>query len=182
MADMTIQTHQIPLADALKAMPMETPATSSLQMVMAALPNASGRFGKTHHRKWPRYAMACGLSTLLFITIFFNARQASQKNEASPTPQLEHLMQQSAQLENILLSTRRTLSSDANIENWQIEIDQQLQHIDQRLSENVPNSEQQTALWQARIDALKNANLLGVKQNLHAAEGNYLQVALVETY
>jgi hypothetical protein len=181
MADMTMQTHYIPLADALKAMPMETPAASSLQTVMAALPNTSGAFEKTYHRKWPRYAMVCGLSTLLFSAMFFNARQTAN-TAASPAPQLEHLMQQSAQLENLLLSTRSAVSSDANIENWQIEFDRQLQYIDQRLSQNTSNSKEQAALWQARIDVMRDANLLSIKQGLRAAEGKHLQVALVEAY
>jgi hypothetical protein len=186
MADMTTHKPYIPLAEALKAMPLETPAATSWQTVMAALPSASGipkeKIEKKEQTTWPRYAMACGLSMLLFTAIFFNAKQQTTNSAVEPDIQLENLMQQSAQLENLLLSTRSNISTDANTENWQIELDQQLQHIDQRLSQNLENGKEQADLWQARIDVLRDANLLSVKQHLHAAEGNSLQVAFVETY
>jgi hypothetical protein len=182
MADMTMHTHHIPLAQALKAMPMETPAASSWQMVMMALPNASSSVKKTQHKTWPRYAFACSLSALLLTAIFFNAKQAATNSAVTPDPPLENLIQQSAQLENLLLSTRSAIIIDANTENWQIELDQQLQQIDQRLSQNVAGGKEQADLWQARINVLRNASLLSMKQRFHAAQGSNLQVALVETY
>jgi hypothetical protein len=180
MADISTQRNGLRVSEALNLLPLETPDASTWPIIASQIHALKPPSRTERPRRWQFFASAACLCVLFAGIIYFNGNRTVT---ALPTDsQLASLMQQSSQLETLLLAMRNPVSNNAVNEAWQLSFDEQLQTIDQQLYLDTLSQAQQVALWQQRINILQQANSLGIRQRLQAADGSTYRVALVESY
>ncbi|MEO6171884.1 MAG: hypothetical protein ABIP02_02075 [Arenimonas sp.] len=172
MADITAHTHGIRIEQALRDLPLEAPLQSLWPLLSQRLPK------KTPRRYLP-LALAAGLALLVVIPMSLNS-PALVENQLDP--KLKSVMQQSSQLENILVATRNSTSSNASAEVISLALEDRIHAIDTRLASGTLKPTQQLGLWQQRVGILQEATGLYSTQRYQQAEGRPYEIALVESF
>lgn len=172
MADISQHGNGISIAQALRGLPLEAP-TQSLWPVLAT------HTPKKTARRFLPLALAAGMALLTLIPLSLNS-PLSPDNHADAN--LQALMQQSSQLENILLATRNATASNASAEVISLALEDRIHAIDTQLGNNALSAAQQLSLWQQRISLLQAASGLYSSQRYQQAEGRPYEIALVESF
>jgi hypothetical protein len=172
MADISSNHSGITLQQALQSLPLETPASSVLPVLLQQLP-------KKQKLSYLPIALAAGFALLAVLPMALNTSGGSK---AHPEPGLQSLIHTSAQLETILSATRNTTSSNASAELISLAWEEQLQAIDFELSNTSLNSTQQADLWKKRVSVLQEATQFYTSQRYQQAEGQMFDIAFVESY
>lgn len=172
MADISAQHYGITIGQALRDMPLEAPMHS-------AWPLLSERIPKKKSRRYFPAALAAGLALLAIIPLGLHS---PPKDASAGDGNLQSLMQQSSQLENIIVATRNSTASSASAEVISLALEDRIHAIDSQLASDGLGASQQLNLWQQRIDILQEATRLYSSQRYRQAEGQPYEIAMVESY
>lgn len=173
MADISAHQHGISIGQALRDLPMEAPMQSLWPALAQHLPK------KTSHRRHLPLALAAGLALLAVIPMSLNSPHIVD-NQADTN--LQAVMQESSQLENILLATRNSTANDASAEVVGMALEDRIHAIDNELAASSISPAQQLSLWQQRVTILQEATSLYSSQRYRQAEGRPYEIALVESF
>lgn len=172
MADIPAHHFGVNIGQALRDMPLETPMQSAWPMLAERIPKKS-------RRRYLPMALAAGIALLALIPFGLQSPQLGQK----PTDgQLQAVMQQSSQLENILVATRNSTAGSASAEVISLALEDRIHEIDAELSAGSLSPTRQLSLWQQRVDILQDATGLYSTQRYRQAEGRSYDLALVESF
>jgi hypothetical protein len=185
MADHEFNPTRIPLAQALAALPLETPDRS-------AWPALAARLGK--RRRMPRWpmALAAGLLALALLPRGWysdpSAAGPSQAGVAATATiaaesrgQLASLMSESARLERLVSAASDDGASSGSAAALSLALEDKLAALDAEL-EAGPDAATQLSLWQQRVELMRNIAAVETSRHYLAAEGSNLDVALVAAY
>ncbi len=172
MADITTHAQGIGIGEALRDLPLETPIQSLWPMLSQQLPK------KRQHRYMP-FALAAGLALLAIIPMSLNSPPVIENQTDA---NLQSVMQQSSQLENILVATRNSTTSNASAEVISLALEDRIHAIDAELAADTLSAPQQLSLWQQRVGLLQEATGLYSSQRYQQAEGRPYEIALVESF
>lgn len=165
------------LATALSRLPLESPAES-------AWPALAARLGARRRRsRWP-LAIAAGLLALLLVPRGLPPAPApttQPATEASHRLELAALMTESARLERLVAAASDDGASSASTVALSLELEDRLRALDGEL-EAQRDPARQLALWQRRVQLLRNVAAVQTSRHYLAAEGRNLDVALVAAY
>lgn len=166
----------IDLPNALRQLPLETPATSAWPGLQQHLPQK---------RSWPKPALALVASTalavLLWQALFHNAPTPEAADmQATQQTDIQSLMEQSARLETAFYAQQDDAISSASIIAANLGIEDQLVVIDGDLSEQ-STPEQTRALWQQRVYLLDQGLQLNRTNADFNAVGRNFDLALAIT-
>jgi len=185
MADLNSRDNGIALADALHALPLELPERSAWPALAARLDQRRKRNRLTV--RWPFAAAAAAVLVLALLprggTLTGDTAThavATTKN-ATPT-RLAALMTESAQLERLIAAANDDGASSGSTAALGLQMEDSLQHLDASLNSGALTDQQQFALWQQRVNLLRQIASLETSRRYYAAEGRNLDVALVSTY
>jgi len=186
MADLSATSDDgIALADALRALPLETPERS-------AWPALAARMGErnTPRRRMPRWPYAAAAAALLALALL--PRGGSWTGDTTPlahapasaanTGRLAALMTESAQLERLVAAANDDGASSGSTAALGLQMEDSLQRLDASLNSNSLSEQQQFALWQQRVNLLRQIASLETSRHYYAAEGRALDVTLVAAY
>lgn len=185
MDDHEYKERSIPLAQALAALPLETPDRS-------AWPALAARVGKRRRvPRWPM-AMAAGLLALALLPRGWYSDPSQidpAQSGASSTAvgasesraQLAALMSESARLERLVSAASDDGASSGSAAALSLVLEDKLTALDAEL-EAGPDPATQLSLWQARVDLMRNIAAVETSRHYLAAEGGNLDVALVAAY
>lgn len=172
MADISSQHSGIGIAQALCGLPQEAPMQSAWPVLVQHIP------AKKSHRYFP-LALAASMALLAIIPMSLHLPQVSKEQNDVP---LQSVMQQSSQLENILIATRNSTSSNASAEIISLALEDRIHAIDSELGTGSLTATQQLSLWQQRVSILQEATGLYSSQRYQQAEGRPYEIALVESF
>jgi hypothetical protein len=164
----------ISITNALQSLPLEAPSQSLWPALQAQLPKKT---------VWPTWAMASTASVaLVLLSLAFSSKQpwsipSNVGQQQAQQASLEKLIQQSTQLENAFYAEQDDSISSATVIAANLAIEDQLSDIDNQLSAQA-NSTGSTALWQQRIDMLKQGLSLNSTNTQFNANGQNLDLAL----
>lgn len=165
------------LRSALRALPPEQPARSAWPALAARLPPAAR----------PRWPWAMAASVLVAVALVASLGEAPQRGVTIATPApidpLPPLLAESAQLEALLAAAANSAATSATVVVLSAELEDRLQGIDDRLASAAPTDAQRLALWQQRLDVLRElAGLQSTQQWLAARGEQGYDGALVVAY
>lgn len=176
------QDRGIPVAEALRALPLESPTQSAWPALAARLPA---------RKRMPRWPMAIAASLLLglaFALMPHNpaptnlADAGSKATQSKPMDdRLLSLMAESAQLESLVNAATDDVASNATTAAVSLALQDQLQDIDGQL-QSESTADQQLDLWQQRVALLRDVASLESSRHYLAAEGRGMELAMVSTY
>ncbi|MCX7043535.1 MAG: hypothetical protein NT117_12965 [Gammaproteobacteria bacterium] len=185
MDDQEFNLPRIPLAQALAALPLETPDRS-------AWPALAARLDK--RRRMPRWpmALAAGLLALALLPRGWypdpSATAPSQAGAPTTTAsagesraQLASLMSESARLERLVSAASDDGASSGSAAALSLALEDKLAALDAEL-ESGPDATTQLSLWQQRVELMRNIAAVETSRHYLAAEGGNLDVALVAAY
>lgn len=175
MADLSLHRDGVGIGQALRDLPLEAPMQSlwpTLALHLQPVPKKTGR-------RYLPFAMAAGLALLAVIPMSLNSPTLV---ENADDVALHRAMQQSSQLENILVATRNSTTGNASAVVISLALEDRVRSIDVQLASGTLNASQQLALWQQRVGILQEATSLYSAQRLQQAEGRPYEIALVESY
>lgn len=183
MADHQFNPPQIPLAQALASLPLQTPDRS-------AWPALAARAGKRRHgSRWPM-ALAAGLLALALLPRgWYSDPSPTDQPQASASSvaagesraQLAALMSESARLERLISAASDDGASSGNAAALSLALEDKLTALDAEL-EASPDPAIQLSLWRERVDLMRNIAAVETSRHYLAAEGGNLDVALVSAY
>lgn len=172
MADISARQHGISIGQALRDLPLEAP-------IHSAWPTLSVQIPKKKSRSYFPLALAAGLALLAIVPLSLN----SPSNVTNQTdPNLASVMQQSSQLENILVATRNSTAGNASAEVISLALEDRIHAIDTELGSGSLSPTQQLNLWQQRVNILQEATGLYSSQRYQQAEGRPYEIAMVESF
>lgn len=172
MADISAQHHGITVGQALRDLPLEAPMQSAWPMLSTRVP-------KKKSRHYLPMALAAGIALFALVPLSLNSPPVTR----SPTDALlQSAMQQSSQLENILLATRNSTAGNASAEVISLALEDRIHAIDSELGSATLTPAQQLNLWQQRIDILQEATGMYSSQRYQQAEGRPYEIAMVESF
>lgn len=190
MADLTTHDDGIALADALRALPLELTEHSAWPMLAARIEQR-----RAHARRrmlWPYAAAAAALLVLALLprggvvshdtTTTAPHSVASASNTTPAAARLNALMSESAQLERLVAAANDDGASSGSTALLGLQMEDSLQHVDASLNSGTLTDKQQLALWQQRVNLLRQIASLETSRHYYAAEGRSLDVALVAAY
>jgi hypothetical protein len=191
MADQNFHDDGVMLATALRSLPLETPDRSAWPALAARL--AEGERRRQHARRATRWPYAAAAAALLALALLPrghvstddtrpNATPLSASNAASASAQLPALMSESARLERLLAAADDDGASSGSTAALGLQMEEALQHLDASLNSAQLTNAQQLALWQQRVNLLRQIASLETSRHYYAAEGRSLDVALVSAY
>ncbi len=175
MADFSSHHDGLGIGQALRDLPLEAPMQSLWPTLALHLPPAQKKSG---HRYLP-FALAAGLALLAIIPMSLNSPTLLEHPDETA---LQSAMQQSSQLENILVATRNSTTGNASAEVISLALEDRIHAIDAQLAAGTLNASQQLGLWQQRVGLLQEATGLYSAQRFQQAEGRPYEIALVESY
>lgn len=189
MADLIFRDDGIALADALRSLPLETPDRSAWPALAARL--AEQRKPARRAARWPYAAAAAALLVLTLLprggVLTSEAGLATHAPAITPitaptSAKLIALMNESAQLERLLAAADDDGASSGSTAVLGLQLEDSLQHLDASLNSARLDDQQQLALWQQRVNLLRQIASLETSRHYYAAEGRSLDVALVAAY
>ncbi|MFT3805737.1 hypothetical protein [Arenimonas sp.] len=177
------QDRGIPVGEALRALPLESPAQSAWPALAARLPKK---------RSLPRWPMAIAASLALglaFTLVPHNPSPTTTVADAGTKTvgskpmdeRLLSLMAESAQLESLVNAASDDVASSATTAAISLALQDQLQDIDGQL-QSESTADQQLDLWQQRVALLRDVASLESSRHYLAAEGRGMDLAMVSTY
>lgn len=174
----------IPVGEALRALPLESPSQGAWPLLAARLP-----VNKRRLPRWPLALAASLLIGLVLIAMPHNpaptttvADAGATRTHAVPTnDRLLSLMAESAQLESLVNAASDDVASNATTAAVSLALQDQLQEIDGQLQSD-PAADQQLDLWQQRVALLRDVASLESSRHYLAAEGRGMELAMVATY
>lgn len=170
MAD--ISSQHFGISQALRDLPQEAPMQSAWPMLAQHIP------AKKNRRYFPM-ALVASVALLAIIPMSLHSPQIiKEQNDTS----LQSVMQQSWQLENILIATRNSTSGNASAEVISLALEDRIHEIDSELDAGSLTPTQQLGLWQQRVSILQEATGLYSSQRYQQAEGRPYEIALVESF
>lgn len=173
MADISTHQDSVGIGQALRDLPLEAPMQPLWPALAQRLPK------KSAHRRYLPLAMAAGLALLAIIPMSLNSPTLIDNPDDAA---LQSVMQQSSQLENILVVTRNSTTGNASAEVISLALEDRIHTIDAQLAAGTLNASQQLVLWQQRVGFLQEATGLYSAQRFQQAEGRPYEIALVESY
>lgn len=173
MADISARQYGISIGQALCDLPMEAPMQSAWPLVSKQIP-------KKKSRHYLPMALAAGIALFALVPLSLNNSPPVIENQTDA--QLQAAMQQSSQLENILVATRNSTASNASAEVISLALEDRIHAIDNELASGALNPAQQLNLWQQRIDILQEATGMYSSQRYQQAEGRPYEIAMVESF
>lgn len=179
MVDERFPEPGISLGAALAGLPLESPERSAWPMLAERLRPAKRR------ARWP-YAIAASVLAVLLLphglpTSTPNHALSSSGVAATGRVELAALMSESARLERLLAATSDGGASSATTAALSLEFEDRLHALDAELA-GAGDPEQQLALWQRRVQLLRDVAAVETSRHYLAAEGRSLDVALVAAY
>lgn len=172
MADISSQHSGISISQALRDLPQEAPMQSAWPTLEQHIPVKKSR------RYFPM-ALAASMALLAIIPMSLHSPKI---NDDLSGAALQSAMHQSSQLENILIATRNSASSNASAEVISLALEDRIHAIDSELGVDSLTSAQQLTLWKQRISILQEATGLYSSQRYQQAEGRSYEIALVESF
>lgn len=172
MADISSQHAGIGISQALRDLPQEVPMQSVWPILAQRIPAK-----KTRH--YFPIALAASMALLAIIPMSLHSPPINKDQNDTP---LQSVMQQSWQLENILIATRNSTSSNASAEVISLALEDRIHAIDSELGTDSLTPVQQLGLWQQRVSILQEATGLYSSQRYQQAEGRPYEIALVESF
>ncbi|MGH8107252.1 MAG: hypothetical protein ACREO1_00855 [Arenimonas sp.] len=176
MADITAHKQGIGIGEALRDLPLETPAQSLWPILSQQLPQP---LPKKRQLRYIPLALAAGLALLAVIPMSLNSPPVI---EDQTDANLQSVMQQSSQLENILVATRNSTTGNASAEVISLALEDRIHAIDAELAADTLSTPRQLSLWQQRVGLLQEATDLYSSQRYQQAEGRPYEIALVESF
>jgi hypothetical protein len=179
MVDEDVIEPGIPLGAALAGLPLESPERSAWPMLAARLSPPTRRVPR-----WP-FAIAAGLLALALLPR--GLPPATQQPESttsvavSQNVELAALMSESARLERLINAANDDGASSATATALSLELEARLHALDGELEANRDQG-RQLALWQQRVQLLREVAAVETSRHYLAAEGRNLDVALVAAY
>lgn len=178
---------RIPLGQALAALPLEAPDRSAWPLLAA----------KLHPRRrlprWP-VALAAGLLALALLPTGWlpgtsetpTAETPIQAPTRGPTAsaqrlELAALMSESARLERLVASASDDGASSGTAAAMSLELEDELRALDAELEAN-RDPARQLALWQQRVQLMRDVAAVETSRHYFAAQGGNFDVALVSAY
>ena len=159
MDDHQFNLAQIPLAQALASLPLETPDCSAW-LALALLPRGwYSNPSQTDPEPTDAASVAAGESRA----------------------QLAALMSESARLERLISAASDDGASSGSAAALSLVLEDKLTALDAEL-EAGPDPATQLLLWQERVDLMRNIAAVETSRHFLAAEGGNLDVALVSAY
>ena len=172
MVDISLQNTGIGIAQALRELPQEAPLQSAWPMLAQKIP------AKKLRRYFPM-ALAASMALLVIVPMSLHSPKII---DSQIDTHLQSVMQQSSQLENILIATRNSTSSNASAEVISLTLEDRIHAIDSELGTESLTSARQLSLWQQRVGILQEATGLYSSQRYQQAEGRPFEIALVESF
>jgi hypothetical protein len=179
MVDQEFTEPGITLGAALAGLPLENPERSAWPMLAERLS------AKKRRARWP-FALAAGLLALMLLPIGLppsTTQQTASTNGVvvSQSIELASLMSESARLERLVAAANDDGASSATAAALSLEYEDRLHALDAQLEANRDQGKQ-LALWQQRVQLLRDVAAVETSRHYLAAEGRNLDVALVAAY
>jgi len=178
MVDEDFTAPGISLGAALAGLPLESPERSAWPMLAARLAPPRRR------PRWP-IALAAGLLALFLLP---RGLPPTTQPPASTTGvvvsqsvELAALMSESARLERVIAAANDDGASSATATALSLEMEARLHVLDGELEAN-RDQRKQLALWQQRVQLLRDVAAVETSRHYLASEGRNLDVALVAAY
>lgn len=180
MPDARAADPGLPLAEALRQLPLEAPGHS-------AWPLLARRLAAAPPKPRPRWPFALAAAAVLALAALLPGRLApppapTPAAAAAPHEAINDLMAESARLEHLVnvVSPQDMASASGTL--LGLEFEDRLQQIDIALADPALGADGRAALWQLRVSLLREyAGFQGTRQYL-AADGNTVDGALVATF
>lgn len=180
MADTSLPTPGIPIGRALSQLPLETPEHSAWPLLAMRV---AKRPAPTRH--WP-WALAAAAAMALLAVLPLRSPDAPNVVPAvavdADTQVLMALMNESAQLEQLLSALDRSEVASASATLLSLDIEDRLRQIDARLSATDSDRRQQLTLWQQRVELLRDYAGLESTRHWLASQGERLDGSLVTVF
>lgn len=179
MVDEDFTEPGIPLRVALAGLPLESPERSAWPLLAARL--------STPVRRRPRWPYALAASLLALALLPRGLPPTTQQPESatsvvvSQSVELAALMSESARLERLITAANDDGASSATATALSLELEARLHSLDSELEANRDQG-RQLALWQQRVQLLRDVAAVETSRHYLAAEGRHLDVALVAAY
>lgn len=182
MADTQRFESGLSLGEALRGLPLESPARSAWP-AMAKRIDRPQRSSRSSH--WPLAIAASLLALLLMPREVPNSSPrplaGAALSVASQRVELAALMSESARLERVVAAASDDGASSATAAAWSLELEDRLQTLDGELEGN-RNPVRQLALWQQRVQLLRDVAEVETSRHYLASQGRSFDVALVSAY
>ncbi|KFN43527.1 hypothetical protein [Arenimonas oryziterrae] len=181
MADVRSHEAPLPIAEAFARLPLESPDAS-------AWPLLSARLAKQQRK--PRWQVAAAAAVLIGLgwMLFPRGEAPTQiagtdtsASGTSSTPDLAGLMAESARLERLVAAASDDGASSANTAALGLALEDSLRSLDSELAV-ASDPAAQLALWQQRVEVLRDVASLETSRHYLASQGQSLDVALVAAY
>jgi len=168
----------IPVAAALRALPLQAPARPAWPALAAALAKRE----RQRRRHWP-WALAASLALAVVLAgLLRTAPEQANADTASAADPLPQLLAQSAQLE-ALISASSDISTSAPLMSLSTDLEDQLAVIDSQLGNVALNPDARRPLWQQRVQVLRELAGLQATEQWLATRGEQSSAdALVYAY
>lgn len=178
MPDIRLPPEPIAIADALRALPLEAPRRDAWPSLQTRLPRSRW------HTPWP-WAIAAA-ATLAAVTVLplrntDTAPAASPALVAEANPLLD-LMNESAQLEQLLTALRDPDVGSAQATLIGLEFEDRLAQIDARLGQPALTEDDRLHLWRQRVSLLRDYAGVESTRRYLASEGERLDSSLVAVF
>ncbi|HEX4853341.1 hypothetical protein [Arenimonas sp.] len=180
MPDARAHDPGLPIAEALRQLPLETPDRS-------AWPPLQQRLAARQHKTRIRWPFALAAAAVLALAALLPGRIATPPVAPDPVataaaPDVDALMAESARLEHLVSVVSPQGMASASGTLLGLEFEDRLQQIDTALSDPALGPDGRAALWQLRVSLLREyAGFQGTRQYL-AADGDTVDGALVATF
>lgn len=164
----------VPIAEALRALPLEAPPRSVWPAVASAKRVVSRRF-----RRWP-YALATAAALALAVLLPVpRERSAGPEDTTMASLDLPALMQESARLERLIAAVNDDPLQPADALVLGLAFEDDLAGIDAALTHAPRGSRDAQDLWQQRVDILSRYAQLQSSRRLLASAGQPYETTLV---
>ncbi len=180
MPDLCPPPPGLTLGDALRQLPLETPERSAWPALAAQLQRRPRR---------PRWPWALAAAAALAAVAVLPLRQSGAPTAlpmaaevSSEAGALQALMHESAQLEQLLSALDDPDLASASATLISLQLEDQLGQIDAQLGANDTSSAQRLALWQQRVDLLRDYAGLESTRHWLNSQGERLDGQLVAVF
>lgn len=170
----------LPVADALRALPLESPPRSAWPVVAPTPVEAARRTPRWTYA----FATAAALALALLLPVPRDAdvdltTNAMTTEDAAALPAL---MQESARLERLIAAVDADPLQPADALVLGLAFEDELSGIDTELTAAAPGSRDAALLWQQRVDVLSRYAELQSSRRLLAAAGRPFETTLVAVH
>lgn len=180
MPDVRLPADPIAIGDALRALPLETPDRSAWPAIQARLQRPPRRL------HWPWALAAAAVLAAVVVLPLQQAGPTPDAPKATPlavesNPLLE-LMNESAQLEQLLTALRDPSVGSASDTLIGIEFEDRLAQLDARLAQAGNDPDERLQLWRQRVQLLRDYAGVESTRRYLASEGERLDSSLVAVF